>query len=158
MLQIPRRMSAWIPNSFRMVPLQSLVVAQNHATSKSPSMAHNILYLFIAILWCHFCSSWIFNPTTQHNEKYRCRPYMASVPHKSNLTKWVRRKVINYNLKLRLPELVRSAFQLNLTSLLNQNLSRLFLKLLVLWDVITESKRLFHVWITLLEKKYLQRL
>ena len=47
----------------------------------------------------------------------------------------------NYQLqfKLQFLELVRLAFQLYLTFLLNQNLSRLFLKLLMLLDATTES-------------------
>jgi len=53
-------------------------------------------------------------------------------------------------------EPVMSAFQLYLTSSLNQ--SRLFLKLLMLLDATTESRRLFQVWITLIRKETQRKL
>ena len=52
-------------------------------------------------------------------------------------------------LKLRLPAPVRLAFQLNFTTLFCQNL---FQKLLILLLSIRESGRLFHIWITLLQR------
>ena len=53
---------------------------------------------------------------------------------------------MNYiKLKLRLPALVRLVFQLNFTCSFCQNLSKLFLKLLILLLSTTESGRLFRV-------------
>ena len=54
-------------------------------------------------------------------------------------------------LKLRLPVPVRLAFQLNFTSSFCQNLTKLFLQLLTLLLSTTQSGRLFHIWITLLQ-------